>query len=111
VHSNDLLPRHGEEAERVLFPKVALGGERQAPEVVVGADILGVDASRGQALLVERDGPAEASDETPQSLELEPLQLLPGQALDFAIPHARASSPRLAAFYELRFAFLNRCSV
>jgi hypothetical protein len=38
-------------------------------------------------------------------------ELLPGQALDLAIPHVRASSPRLAAFYELRFAFLNRCSV
>jgi hypothetical protein len=111
VHSNDLLPWHGEEAERVLFPKIALGGERKAPEVAMGADIPGVYARRGETLLVERDGPAEAADETPQSLELEPLQLPPGQALDFAIPHARASSPRLAAFNELRFAFLNRRSV
>ena len=72
----DLLPRHGEEAERVVIAQVRLARERQPAEVVEGADLIRLDAGFVEALAVEPDAVVDVGGEGAQAVALQLSELI-----------------------------------
>ena len=50
VHPDDVVLRASEQAEGVVGSQVVLGGEGQAPDVVNGLEIFGLEANVGEYL-------------------------------------------------------------
>ena len=68
MDAHDVLARHREETERIVIAQVVLARERQPPEVVERADLLGSDARVVEALAVEADAVVDVRGDCVQAL-------------------------------------------
>src|SRR5262245_7279408 len=70
MNTDNLLHRHGEQAERIVVPEVAFGREWQLVEIVETANQFAVDSSFFHSRGVERHRPGNALNTCSQTLEL-----------------------------------------
>ena len=76
VHADQLVPRHGEEAEGVVVAQILLGGEGEARQVPERLEVLRAHARRVELRAVGGDVGVDALERLPQALELQLLEIL-----------------------------------
>ena len=82
MDAGDLLPRHGEQAVRIMVAQVALVQEREAHEIGQILDVVRMRARLVEDLAVMLDVAIRVADRPFQALELQPRDLIAARRLD-----------------------------
>ena len=98
VNAHDLAQGHGEQAIGVVGLQILAGRERQAPQVIERAHVVGIDAAAVETLAVERHVQVRAHHDRLQRLQLERGQRVLRHALSFwFVDHGRHLPVSMAA--------------
>ncbi len=76
MHPHHLLPRDGEESERVVLAEVLLGEEREFGQIRERPQVIGMHSPCSEAAPVVRDIPVGMTHGPPQPVELQRTDLI-----------------------------------
>ena len=91
VQADDLLHRHGEEAERIMIAQIVFGRVRNIFNILERFDMLGFEADFIEPLLIHRHALVGVRDDMFQTLQLHLAQLLTVDFLNFGTEHCHFS--------------------
>ena len=95
VHPHHVAHGHGEQPKGVAVTQVLLGGKGQAPQIIQRADVIRAHPGLVEGLAVEAHRVVDALGHLPQAFELQGLQRLARQRLEFLVKnHTKPPIPQ-----------------
>ena len=86
MHPDNLPKRHGKQPVRVIVAQILLHRKRQPPQIIQGIERIVIDLQFIEFLPVKRHMGADPVEGGLQPLQLQLLQVFPGQTFFFLFP-------------------------